>query len=177
MIDDFNEEVVISRNQKQLNAFYAAATVFTILFALDAVVMLFFLFVSFNVFMLALCVISAALAVFLFVFRDRFKTEYEYTFTDNALDVAKVLRRAKRKELGSVLINEVSACGYVKGEQAPRFLNMQGAVRRDWFLNRDADLFFFYTVKGDKKSVTVVEPSPELVALIRRSLPMGVYRD
>ena len=64
----------------------------------------------------------AGLAVFLFIYKDNLKLEYEYTFTNGTLDFAKVLRSARRKELGSMNVANVSACGHVAHDSFRRFL-------------------------------------------------------
>ena len=84
---------------------------------------------------------------------------------------------AKRKELGSMNVKNVSACGHVAGSGFRRYLSMKDIEKKNWFCNRDGNLFYFYYVKENKKHMIVIEPSEEMVDMIRRYLPAGVYQD
>lgn len=176
MADDCLEEIVTARNQKRRDMLYALVWVLIIVLGLHAALTLCLLLTKFDATRMGLCIVSTTLAGVLLAFKDNLKTEYEYAFSDGTLQFAKVTGGARRKELGTLRMRDVSACGDARSEQAARFLNMRDAVRRNWFLNRDAKLFFFYTVDGDKRMVTVIEPSDALVETIRRSLPMGIAR-
>ena len=83
---------------------------------------------------------------------------------------------AKRKELGSMNVANVSACGHVAHDSFRKFLAMKDVKRRNWFLNRDGNLFYFYYVKDNQKNMIVIEPSEEMVEMIRRYVPAGVYQ-
>ncbi|MFR5796593.1 MAG: hypothetical protein ACLUI3_14315 [Christensenellales bacterium] len=100
------------------------------------------------------------------------QVEYEYTFTNGSLDFA-VFRQAKRKELGSMNVKNVSACSHVAGGGFRRYLSMKDIEKKNWFCNRDGNLFYFYYVKENKKHMIVIEPSEEMVDMIRRYLPAG----
>ena len=43
-------------------------------------------------------------------------------------------------------------------------------------MNREANLYYFYYQKDNAKNIIVLEPSEELVDMIKKYLPMGVYR-
>ena len=131
---------------------------------------------NFSVYLLLMLALSTATSVLLFFFKDNFKTEYEYTFTNGSLDFAKVLRSARRKELGSMNVANVAACGHVAHESFQKFLAMKDVNKRNWFLNRDGNLFYFYYVKENRKNMIIIEPSEEMVEMIRHYLPVGVYQ-
>ena len=54
---------------------------------------------------------------------------------------------------------------------------MPGIKRMNWFLNRDADLYYFYFTKDTAKKMIILEPSEEMVEYIRQYLPRGVYQE
>ena len=132
--------------------------------------------VQFSVATLITVLMAAACAVLLFFIKDQLKVEYEYTFTNGSLDFAKVFRQAKRKELGSMNVKNVSACGHVAGDSFRRYLSMKDIEKKNWFCNRDGNLFYFYYVKENKKHMIIIEPSEEMVDMICRYLPAGVYQ-
>ena len=176
MMDNFKEDVVSSRNRLLPNILYVVSWVMIVLFGVYAMLLLQVVFYDFNVSALIMTVASAALAVFLFLYKDNLKLEYEYTFTNGTLDFAKVLRSARRKELGSMNVANVSACGHVAHDSFRRFLAQKDVEKKNWFLNRDGNLFYFYYVKENKKPMIIIEPSEEMVDMIRNYVPAGVYQ-
>lgn len=176
MMDNFKEDVVSSRNRLLPNILYVVSWVMIVLFGLYAMLLLQVVFFDFSVATLIMTVASAALAVFLFIYKDNLKLEYEYTFTNGTLDFAKVLRSARRKELGSMNVANVSACGHVAHDSFRRFLAQKDVEKKNWFLNRDGNLFYFYYVKENKKHMIIIEPSEEMVDMIRNYVPAGVYQ-
>ena len=102
MMDHFKEEVVISRKRFLNDLMYIFCWMLVVVFGLNAFVMLQGVMFSFSISVLVMALLSGAAAAVLFFFKDNFKTEYEYSFTNGSLDFAKVLRSARRKELGSM---------------------------------------------------------------------------
>jgi len=176
MMDHFKEEVVISRNRFLGDLLYVFSWILVVVFGLYAFVMLQAVMLGFSLPLLLMAVLSCAAAVLLFFYKDNFKTEYEYSFTNGSLDFAKVLRSARRKELGSMNVANVAACGHVAHQSFQKFLAMKDVSKRNWFLNRDGNLFYFYYVKENKKHMIIIEPSEEMVEMIRHYLPFGVYQ-
>lgn len=176
MMDNFKEDIVGRHSSVLPNILYAVCWVFIVAFGLYALLMLQVLMMQFDVPTLVFTLLAAASAVLLFFMKDQLKIEYEYTFTNGSLDFAKVMRQAKRKELGSMNVKNVTACGHVAHDSFRRFLAMKDVEKKNWFLNRDGNLFYFYYVKENKKHIIVIEPSEEMVEMIRRYLPAGVYQ-
>ncbi len=175
-MDHFKEEVVVPRSNLLGNVLYVLCWVFIVVFGLYGMLMLQMLMFSFNIGTILLTVLTIGAAVLLFLVKDHFKVEFEYSFTNGSLDFAKVMRSAKRKELGSMNVANVSACGHVAHQSFQKFLAMKDVTKRNWFLNRDGNLFYFYYVKDNKKNMIIIEPSEEMVEMIRHYLPVGVYQ-
>ena len=125
----------------------------------------------------ALFLVSGGIAVYTYMIHDKFLTEYEYTFTNGALDFAEVYNNKKRKALGSLNVRNVEAFGKVSSSAFQRYLNMPGIKRMNWFLNREAELYYFYFTKDSDKKMIILEPSEEMVDYIRKYLPNGAYRE
>ncbi|MBR5288696.1 MAG: hypothetical protein IKU34_08945 [Clostridia bacterium] len=176
MMDNFKEDIAVNRRPLLNNLLYAMAWVLIVIFGAYALLMLQVVMYAFDVFSLVTTVIAAAVAILLFIYKDNLKLEYEYTFTNGSLDFAKVLRGAKRKELGSMTVANVSACGHVAHDSFQRFLSMKDVKKKNWFLNRDGNLFYFYYVKENEKNMIIIEPSEDMVEMIKRYLPVGVYQ-
>ena len=191
MMDHFKEDIVSPRAKALSNVLYVLCWVFIVLFGGYALMMLQVVMLQFSVMALVTVLMAAAFAVLLFFLKDNLKVEYEYTFTNGSLDFAKVFRQAKRKELGSMngadplaerrlmrclRSQDIEACGHVAGDSFRRYLAMKDVEKKNWFANRDGNLFYFYYVKESKKHMIIIEPSEEMVEMIRQYLPAGVYQ-
>jgi hypothetical protein len=132
---------------------------------------------NFNWMSVITIVVSAGIAVYIWFFHDKLLTEYEYTFTNGSLDFAEVYNNKKRKSLGSLNVRNVEAFGKVDSESFRRYISMPGIKKMNWFLNREAELYYFYFTKESDRKIIIFEPSEEMVSYIRQYLPNGAYRE
>ena len=176
-MDHFMEEVVVKHRRGMQEVLYIMANVLMVLMALLGMMMLPMLFSSFSVFGLIETAIMIGGAVLLFLRKDRLRAEFEYTFTNGELDFAQEFNNQKRKSLGTMRVKNVEAFGPVDSNEFRKLLNMPGLKRKNWFLNREAKLYYFYYQKESNKTMIVLEPSAELVEMIRKYLPRGAYRE
>lgn len=176
-MDRFLEEVVVKKQRGLNEAVYMLALAVMVFLAIFGFMMLQVLFVQFDVISLVLTILCLGSAVLLFLFRDRLRTEYEYTFTNGTLDFAMVFNNQKRKSLGSLAVNRVEAFGPVSGHAFQRYVSMNGVKRNNWFLNRGAELYYFYIQKESTKRLIVFEPSEEMVSYIKFYLPHGAMQE
>ena len=176
-MDHFLEEVVVKRHNTVNRILYYFSWVIMIFSALIASMTLGTLTSAFSWFSVIVIVISAGIAVYTWFFHDKLLTEYEYTFTNGSLDFAEVYNNKKRKSLGSLNVRNVEAFGKVNSSSFQRYLNMPGIKRMNWFLNRDAELYYFYFTKESDKKMIILEPSEDMVDYIRKYLPVGAWRE
>lgn len=174
-MDHFMEEVVVKRNRTMQDIVFILANIIMVISAVLGLMYIQVLFVQFSVFGLIETLVMIGIAVLLFLRRDRLRAEYEYTFTNGELDFAQVFNNQKRKALGTMRVKNVEMFGPVESEQFRKLINMPGLKRRNWFLNRDAKLYFFYYQKDSAKNIIIFEPSDELVDMIHKYLPHGAY--
>ena len=174
--DHFKEDIVTPRSAIFQNVLYILCWVVVIVFGVYAFLMLQVVTVQFSFPALMIFLVTAAVAVLVFIYKDRVKVEYEYTFTNGTLDFARVYRAVKRQELGSMNVRNVTACGHVAHESFQRYLSMKDVEKKNWFLNRDGNLFYFYYVKDNKKHMIIIEPSEEMVEMIRKCVEPGVFQ-
>ena len=185
MMDQFLEEVVSKRNRGIQTAAYLCANLAWIFLAVYAFLALQNLMLGFSMnglnagllVSLLQFLIPGGLAVLLFLNRDKTRTEYEYTFTNGQMDFAQVYNNKKRKNLGTMNIRNVEACGLVASGSFNRYISMPGIKRTNWFLNRDAELLYFYFQKDGQKRIIIIEPSKDMVELIKKRLPQGVWQN
>jgi len=184
-MDQFLEQVVTKRNTASQTITYILAWVALILTGLMA----FLQFTSITavlsqygmgtefIITIVQLVIFGGVAVLIFLYKDRIKMEYEYTFTNNQLDFAQVYNNKKRKNLGTMNIKNLEACGLVSSGSFNRYINMQGIKRTNWFLNREANLLYFFFQKDGQKRIIIIEPSEEMTGLIKKTLAQGVWQN
>lgn len=184
-MDQFMEEVVTKRKRGMESLVYALVNVAWVLLAVYAffqmqAVSLYLTAEGFSlntIITLVQFVVFGGLALLIFLRRDRIKTEYEYTFTNGQMDFAQVYNNKKRKSLGTMNIRNVEACGLVSSGSFQRYISMPGLKRTNWFLNRDAELLYFYFQKESQKRIIIIEPSEEMIGLIRKNLPQGIWQN
>ena len=175
-MDHFMEEVVVKHNRGVENALYILSNIVMVLSALWALMCIQMLFMQFSIYGLIEALVTAGVAVLLFLRRDRLRTEYEYTFTNGQMDFAQVFNHKKRKNLGTMNLKNVEALGLVNSGSFNRYINMKGIKRDNWFVNRDAQLFYFYFSKDSVKRIIIIEVSDEMLALIKRYAAPGAYQ-
>ena len=183
-MDNFLEEVATKRNQGSQTVAYIFANILMILSGIWAFITLQVLMMAFQgqmgtaeiIYNVVIFLVTAGMTVLLFLNRDKVKTEYEYTFTNGTMDFAQVFNNKKRKNLGTMNIRNVEACGLVSSGSFNRYINMPGVTRSNWFVNRDAQLFYFYFSKESQKRIIIIEVSDEMLGLIKRYAAPGAYQ-
>lgn len=178
-MDRFLEEVVRKHQRTLEEVLYYLSIVMMVGFGILALLSLQMLFLPgmFSVGGLISTVALIGMSVYLFLFHDRLRTEYDYTFTNGSMDFAVVYNNKKRKSLGSLNVQKVDAFGKVHSGSFHRYMSMKDIKQLRWFLNREAELYYFYFQKDGKKSIIVIEPSEEMVDHIKHYLPYGAYQE
>ena len=184
-MEQFWEETVTKRGQGLPNFLYILSTVLCAAFGAFALMLFYtlsavlaedgfggrFFVVLFEVLLLGGC------AVLLFFQRDKLKTDYDYTFTAGQMDFAQVFNNKKRKALGTMNLRNLEACGLVSSGSFRRYISMPGIRRTHWFLNRDAELLYFYFQKEGQKRIIKKKKKKKMVGLIKSSLAPGVWQN
>ena len=185
MMDQFLEEVVVKHKTGPRTLMIVAANILMVLFALFAFIFLnttinAVFAVGFSVELLLPLVtflICLGGAVYLFINKDKMNTEFEYTFTNGALDFAMVFNNKKRKSLGSLNVAKVDAFGKVSSGSFRRHTASKDVKHLRWFLNREAELYYVAFSKEGKKSIIIFEPSEQMVSYIKHYLPYGALQE
>lgn len=113
--------------------------------------------------------------------KDKMRVEYDYTFTPVTggqadLDVAKVLGNSRRKLMTSLPLKNVEAAGAVDAPSFNRYVSMQDVKKHNWFVNREAKLYFFYFTKNGVRHLIVLELKDEMIKCVVPYLGMGVWQ-
>ena len=176
-MDNFREEVAVKHNRTGNMILYGLCWIligvlgFMALLAFSAIMAMQF---SIPVFVqLGVC---GGLAYLIWRKKDDLRIEYDYTFTNGELDVGKVFGNSRRKLMTSLTVKNVEACGAVTHQSFQRYLTMKDCKKHNWFVNRDAHLYYFYFVKKEIKHVIIVELSDEMVNMIKPYLNFAVWQ-
>ena len=182
MMDQFMEQVATKRNSGMQSIMIGFAWVVMVITGVYGMLLFTQITYAFaesttaGIVQIIASVIFLGTAVLIWLFKDRLRTEYEYTFTNGTLDFAAVYNNNKRKALGTMNLKNIKACGKVSSGSFNRYINMPGVKRSNWFVNREADLFYIYFEKDNNKRIIIMEPNEEMEKLIRGAVPQGAYQ-
>ena len=176
-MDRFLEEVVTKHKRGLDEVLYYMSWIVMIFCAVIGFAFLQSLPYGFNVATVIITIIPIAIAIYLWIIHDRFRTEYEYTFTNGSLDFAMVFNNKKRKSLGSLNVAKVDAFGKVSSGSFRRHTASKDVKHLRWFLNREAELYYVAFSKEGKKSIIIFEPSEQMVSYIKHYLPYGALQE
>ena len=183
-MDDYLETVARRKHQGMYTAIYFLTWVLIVLFGFYALLNFSSFIVSdpeggvqFNWQGLIVAVVTGGIAFLLWRRNDYCRMEFDYTFTNGILDVGQVLNNKRRRYLTALDMKDVVRCGPTQGATFEKTLRESGLKKHNWFLNRDANLYYFYFVKNNVKHLAVLELTDEMVAMIRSKnyLPRGAW--
>ncbi|MBR6767218.1 MAG: hypothetical protein IKM02_04635 [Clostridia bacterium] len=174
-MDDFMEQVAYKRSNILSTLLYLSCWLVVILCALNAVMNLYGIIgidyetgtTKFSLISLIMTVIFGGIAFFAWRAADYSRVEYDYTFTNGVFDVSRVMNNKRRKYLTSIEMKEVIRCGPAKGPAFTKTLNEPNIKKHNWFINRDAKLYYFYFQKKGGKHVIIVELTDAMIEMMR----------
>jgi hypothetical protein len=175
-MDHFHEESVSKVNTGMNTLIYILSYVGMVIFAILALNGLMTIFSGIiNVFSIVITLVFGGLAYGCFVLRNNQRIEYDYTFTNGILDIAKVINNNKRKKLLSADIREFEVVAPTSDDGFQRMLHHKGIEKRyNYFLNRGGGLYYGVFTHDGAKSMLVFEPSEKLLKLFKIFNPRNV---
>lgn len=175
-MDNFREESVSKINSGLNTIVYILASVGMVLFGIIALMNLRAVLAgNFNIALIVTVLVFGALAYGCFVLRNNQRIEYDYTFTNGILDIAKVINNSKRKKLISTDIREFEVMAPTSDEGFNRMLNHKGIEQKlNYFLNRGGGLYYAVFTHDGKKTLLVFEPSEEMVQMMKPYNPRNI---
>lgn len=184
-MDDFLEQVARRRRQGAYTVIYFLTWVMIVIGGFSAIMYLTNIIqatetgIRFDFISLILALIFGGVTYLLWRRADYCRMEYDYSFTNGTLDISQVLNNKRRRYLTALEMKDVIRCGPAQGPAFMKVLNEKDLKKHNWFLNRDAKLYYFYFVKKNVKHLAVVELTDEMVELIRSKsyLQRGVWTD
>ena len=182
MLDNFHEEVATKQNKTFNNIAYVIVWISIIVFGIIGMMGLSSLMaLQFNLGAILMTIFFGGTAVLLFLKKDNLRIEYDYTFTNGDLDVGKVFGNSKRKLMTSLKMQNVEAAGKVTDASFQKMLDDNTIKKHNWFVNREADLTYFYFVKKNDKNENVkhciiLEITDTMLEMCKPYLKFGVWQ-
>ena len=107
----------------------------------------------------------------------RLRTEYDYSFTNGVLDVARVMNGRKRTYLTSFDVKDLRAAGEEGSGAFQSCARQSGVQIHRWYLNKEAEKYFFFFEKKGAWHLVVLELNEEMEKTIfnRRYLSAEVW--
>lgn len=111
------------------------------------------------------CVMYYMLAA---LYAKRLKAEYEYVFTGDEMEVARILSKGSRKSLTKMNFGQLIAFGKYKKEvsQKHKPYNTYSA-----YATPDATLWYGVYIDNGRKKMVIFEPDEKMLELIKHALP------
>ncbi len=122
---------------------------------------------SFNIMPVILFLIFGGLTYFCFFVKNNQKLEYDYTFTNGTLDIAKIYNNSRRKKLLTTDVREFEILAPASDEGFQRMLQHPGIKKLNYFLNRGGGLYYAVFTNNGEKTILIFEPSDEMVRLCK----------
>ena len=168
MMDNFREEIIVRKQGKVINALgYIVCWFFIILFGLFGMIGLTGIMgMDFTLANFIALLVGGGAAFLLWRFKDNFRIEYEYSFTNGEMDFAMVLGNNRRKNLTSVRMRDVEAGGWVDGPTFARYDEMKDAKHHGFFINSKQRLYYIFFIREGQKHLILMEPSQEMVEMM-----------
>lgn len=175
-MDNFREESISKVNSGVNTLIYVLAFAGMIFFGFFALMnFMSILNGNFNVPIIVTTLISGGLTYGCFVARNNQRVEYDYTFTNGILDIAKVINNSRRKRLLSTDIRGFEIIAPTSDEGFQRLLHHGGIENKfNYFLNRGGGLYYGVFIHEGKKSLLVFEPSNALLKMFKIYNPRNV---
>jgi hypothetical protein len=178
-MDLFREESVHKVDTGLNTLIYVLSWIGMILFGISAVILFQSIFNqlfsgNFNLFSIIFFLIFGGLTYLCFTTRNNQRIEYDYTFTNGTLDIAKIINNTRRKKLLSADVKEFEIIAPTSDSGFQRMLQHPGIKKYNYFLNRGGGLYYGVFTHNGEKSILVFEPSDEMVRLFKLVNPRNV---
>lgn len=132
---------------------------------------------SFNIIPIIGFVIFGGLTYLFYMIKNNQRVEYDYTFTNGTLDIAKIYNNTRRKKLLTANVKEFEILAPTRDDGFQRALQHPGIKKLNYFLNRGGGLYYAVFTNNGEKTILVFEPSEEFVKMCKLVNPRNVKTD
>lgn len=131
------------------------------------------MFLTMNVILMILAVVTGVGAYFVNLFTD---LEYEYLYLDKELVIDKVMAKSRRKRVATYSLDKVEILAPIKSYHLDNYKNRNAKVK-DYSIGIEEkpDLRYAMYYEGGEK--LLLSPSPEMIKIMKNVAPRKVFSD
>ena len=175
-MDNFLDIIIVRKKKGLFSLLYFFASVFMIIFALVGVIGLYNILpqsqegsgFSINWGSAIIFLVCGGIAFLLYWQRGSLKIDYDISFTNGLVELARVANNIKRKELGRFYMKEVEIAELTTSSNYNRYTSMKNIKKIDVTLNKDVKKFFLVVRIKEAAHLVIMEYNKELVALMKQ---------
>ncbi len=144
-----------------------------IMMVLMALIALLFLLVvgTGNILMFIFAGIAGFMCYVFYFLAQRTKIEYDYTFTNGTLDIAKIINDKQRKKLASIEMSELIEMQPITSDAFQAHFENKDIRKINMFINKGPHLYYMLLVRDEKKVAIVFEPDQKMVECMKQFNP------
>lgn len=182
-MDNFLDVIIVRQKKGLYSLLYFLANLLMIIFGLVAAINVFNVIgqgpdtgeISVNFQSLIIFVLAGGLTFLLYWKRSNLKIDYDISFTNGFVEIARVANNIKRKELCRFYMKEVESGGYTTTANFKRYESMKDIKKYNAVLNKGVDVFYLYVKVNDKSALVTFEAtSQELLEHMYKYNPRNV---
>ena len=131
------------------------------------------MFLTMNVILMILAVVTGVGAYFVNLFTD---LEYEYLYLDKELVIDKVMAKSRRKRVATYSLDKVEILAPIKSYHLDNYKN-RNVKQKDYSIGIEEkpDLRYAMYYEGGEK--LLLSPSPEMIKIMKNVAPRKVFSD
>lgn len=131
------------------------------------------MFLTMNIILMILAVVTGVGAYFVNLFTD---LEYEYLYLDKELVIDKVMAKSRRKRVATYSLDKVEILAPIKSYHLDNYKN-RNVKQKDYSIGIEEkpDLRYAMYYEGGEK--LLLSPSPEMIKIMKNVAPRKVFSD
>lgn len=175
-MDNFLDVIIVRKNKGLFSLLYFFISLIMIIFALIGSIFLFQIMRPDGIDFRAaiIFVIAGGLAFLMFWLRGNTRIDYDISFTNGLVEIARVANNIKRKEIAKFYMKDVEVGEYTNSQNFNRYTSNKNLKRINVVLNRDEKQFYVVVKVKDAPHLVVMEANAELIALMKQYNPRNV---
>lgn len=163
--NDVFYEMAVNNPTSGASMFFGAYMALFIVCAVCSFALLFFGFGS--ILSMLLAIVCAALSAFFYTMAQNARVEYDYTFTNGTLDIAKILNEKKRKKVASIDVTAILEMKPITSDAFQAHFENRKIRKVNLFLNRGEHLYYMLFIKDEEKVIVVFEPDQRMLECMK----------
>lgn len=175
-MDNFLDVIIVRKKKGLYSLLYFFASLSMIVFALIASMSLFQVVTEAGInYMFAIIfVVTGGFAFLLYWSRGLIKIDYDISFTNGLVEIARVANNIRRKEICKFYMRDVEVGAYTTSPNYNRYTSMKDMKKLKAWLNKDEKKFFVVVRINEEATLLTMEANEEIIKLMHHYNPRNV---